>query len=198
MLRPVFFNQILVGGLIMAVEPLISVLMLGHLGFAPWQYGLAFAAPCVGGIIGSRLSPPSGGPVRAAPGDAHRRDAAGLLAHRAGVRPPRRRPACCSSWRSSSACSSAWACSTRVYAAYRLDQIAGRRVARTLSAWSVSSSLTIAVMTALWGLLASMTSLRTAIALAGVLLLATPLLLPRRDRTPGRPGNWPAARPDPH
>ena len=55
-LRPVFFNQIAVGGLIMAVEPLISVLMLGRLGFAPWQYGLAFAAPCVGGIIGSRLS----------------------------------------------------------------------------------------------------------------------------------------------
>ena len=26
------------------------------LGFAPWQYGLAFAAPCVGGLIGSRLA----------------------------------------------------------------------------------------------------------------------------------------------
>ena len=30
--------------------------MLGQLGFAPWQYGLAFAAPCVGGLIGSRLA----------------------------------------------------------------------------------------------------------------------------------------------
>ncbi len=55
-LRPVFFNVLSVNGLILAVEPLIAVLMLGRLGFAPWQYGLAFAAPCVGGLIGSRLA----------------------------------------------------------------------------------------------------------------------------------------------
>jgi hypothetical protein len=55
-------------------------------------------------------------------------------------------------------------------------------VARTLSAWSVSTSLSIAALTALWGLLATITSLRVAIAMAGLLLLATPLLLPRRDR----------------
>jgi hypothetical protein len=50
-----------------------------------------------------------------------------------------------------------------------------------LSAWSVTSSVTIATMIALWGLLASITSPITAIAIAGVLLLATPLLLPRRE-----------------
>jgi len=27
-----------------------------RLGFKPWQYGLAFGAPCVGGLIGSRLA----------------------------------------------------------------------------------------------------------------------------------------------
>jgi hypothetical protein len=53
-------------------------------------------------------------------------------------------------------------------------------VARTLAAWSVSSNLTVAAMTALWGLLAAPTDARTAIAAAGVLMLATPLLLPRR------------------
>jgi len=42
-------------GLIMATEPLITVLMLGRLGFAPWQFGLAFAVPCAGGLTGSRL-----------------------------------------------------------------------------------------------------------------------------------------------
>jgi hypothetical protein len=52
---------------------------------------------------------------------------------------------------------------------------------RTLSAWSVTSSASIAALTALWGLLAGITSPRMAIAIAGVLLLATPLLLPRRD-----------------
>jgi hypothetical protein len=39
-------------------------------------------------------------------------------------------------------------------------------------------------MTALWGLLAGLTSARTAIAAAGLLILTTPLLLSRHDRTP--------------
>ncbi len=67
-----------------------------------------------------------------------------------------------------------------VLATYRLHQTETNRVARTLSAWSVTSNATIAVLTAVWGLLASVTSPRTAIAIAGLLLLVTPLLLPRR------------------
>ena len=80
-----------------------------------------------------------------------------------------------------------------VYATYRLDQTPPDRVARTLSAWSVTSNATVAALTALWGLLASLTSLRIALAIAGLLLLATPLLLPRhdhaslRDRDPNTP-----------
>jgi sugar phosphate permease len=69
-----------------------------------------------------------------------------------------------------------------VYATYRLEQTPADRVARTLSAWSVTSNVAIAAVTALWGLLASLTSLRAALAIAGLLLLVTPLLLPRRDR----------------
>jgi hypothetical protein len=69
-----------------------------------------------------------------------------------------------------------------LYATERLEATPSDRVARTLSAWSVTGSLTIAGMTALWGLLAGLAGLRAAIALAGVLLLATPLLLPRRAR----------------
>jgi hypothetical protein len=65
-----------------------------------------------------------------------------------------------------------------VFATYRLNQTASDRVTRTLSAWSVTSNATIAVMTALWGLLAIATSLRSAILIAGVLMLATPFLLP--------------------
>jgi hypothetical protein len=57
-LRALFFNTTLVNGLIMATSPLIAVLMLGHLGFKPWQYGLAFGVPCIGGLIGSRLARP--------------------------------------------------------------------------------------------------------------------------------------------
>ena len=68
-----------------------------------------------------------------------------------------------------------------VLAAYRLDKTHTNGIARTLSAWSVTTNVIIAGMTALWGLLANITGPRAAIAIAGVLLLATPLLLPRRS-----------------
>ncbi|MFJ9468061.1 MFS transporter [Streptomyces caniferus] len=179
-LRPLLFNAITVNGLIMVSQPLLAVLLLGRLGFAPWQYGLVFAVPCVGGLVGSRL--------------AHRLTArfgrhkvlltAGILRAiwplgLAFVRPgvpgivlvivvQFGLVTCCGVF-------------NPVLATYRLDQTAPDRVARTLAAWSISSSAAIAAMTALWGLLAALTSPRTAIAAAGVLLLATPFLLPRRE-----------------
>jgi MFS family permease len=184
-LRPLFFNTIGVNGLIMATGPLLTVLMLGRLGFAPWQYGLAFSLPCIGGLIGSRLAGRlvarfgqhrvmlTAGALRACwplglafigPGVA---GLALVMAAELGL------IICCGVF-------------NPVLATYRLDQTAADRVARTLSAWSVSSKATIAAMTALWGLLAAVTSPRIAIAAAGVLLLTTPLLLPRHDRTPRR------------
>jgi len=178
-LRPLLFNAMAVNGLIMATEPLITVLMLGQLGFAPWQYGLAFALPCVGGLIGSRLARRlaarfgqhtilrTAGALRACwvAGLAFiRPGTAGLvlvLVVQFGL------VTCCGVF-------------NPVLATYRLQQTAKDRVARTLSAWSISTSASIAAMTALWGLLASLTSPRTGIAVAGLLMLATPLLLPRR------------------
>ncbi|MFF8189507.1 MFS transporter [Streptomyces bobili] len=182
-LRPLFLNTVLVSGLIMATSPLLAVLMLGDLGFAPWEYGLAFGLPCVGGIIGSRLAPRlvarfgrhkvmlTAGTLRAcwSLGLAFvRPGVAGLVLVIAvefglitcmGVFNP-------------------------VFAAYRLDRTATDRVARTLSAWSVTSKATVAVMTGLWGLLAGITGPRVAIAVAGLLMLVTPFLLPRHDHTP--------------
>ena len=188
-LRPLFFNTVLVNGLIMATAPLMAVLMLGRLGFAPWQYGLAFGAPCVGGLIGARLARPlvarlgeqkillAAGTLRACwsvglafvgPG------AAGLalvIAIQFGL----------------VTCMGVF---NPVFAAYRLRQTRGDRVARTLSAWSVTSSATIAALTALWGLLAGLTSPRTAIAVAGLLLLVTPVLLLRRVVRPDPAPAW--------
>ena len=182
-LRPLFLNTIAVNGLIMATEPLLAVLLLGHLGFPPWQYGLVFASPCVGGLIGSRLA---------------RRLVARFGEHRVMLAAGTLR-AC---WSLGLAfvgpgvpgivliivvqfglvtCIGLF---NPVLATYRLDHTAPDRVARTLTAWSISSSAAIAALTALWGLLAAATGPRTAIAAAGVLLLATPLLLPRRDTTP--------------
>jgi MFS family permease len=181
-LRLLFFNTLLVNGLILATSPLVAVLMLGRLGFEPWQYGLAFGAPCVGGLIGSRLARPlverfglykvmlTAGALRASwslglafirPG------VAGIvlvIAVQFGL----------------VTCMGVF---NPVFATYRLEQTGTDRVARTLSAWSVASNATIAGLTALWGLLASITGPRTAITVAGVLMLATPLLLPRHGRT---------------
>jgi MFS family permease len=182
-LRPLFLNSIVVNGLIMASEPLIAVLMLSRLGFAPWQYGLAFAVPCIGGLIGSRVAHPlvarlGQHKVMLIVGALRACWPIGLAFAQPGV------PGivlviavqlglvtCCGLF-------------NPVLATYRLEHADPDRVARTLSAWSVSSSLSIAALTALWGVVAAVTGPRIAIALAGVVLLATPLLLPRREKTP--------------
>jgi MFS family permease len=179
-LRPVFFNRIGVGGLLLATEPQLAVLLLGQLKFAPWQYTLAFGSPCIGGFIGSRL-------------------ARGLVArfgrHRILL-----------AVGTLSACWPVWLAFVGrgaggvilvigvqfalvlcmgvynpVIATYRLDHTEKHLVARMLAAWSVSTSLATAALTAVWGVLASLTSPRIAIAVAGILFLATPLLLPRRE-----------------
>ncbi|MBF6169484.1 MFS transporter [Streptomyces gardneri] len=184
-LRPLLCNVLIVNGLIMATTPLMAVLLLGQLGFAPWQYGLAFAAPCIGGLIGSRLARPlvarygqhtvllTAGSLRACwlvglafvgPGTA------GLVlvtAVELGL------ITCCGVF-------------NPVSATIRLHQIPTDLVARTLSAWSIATKTSIAATTALFGVLAGFTGPRTAITLAGLLILATPLLLPRRDHAPHR------------
>jgi len=178
-LRALYLNQLLVGGLIMATEPLLAVLLLRELGFPPWQYGLAFAAPCVGGLIGSRLA---------------RRVVARYGQHRilrtvgtlravwliglAFVQPG------LAGLATVIAVELAIIISMSLYnpvlATYRLEHTPDDRIARTLSAWSISSSASIAVLSALGGLLAEATSPRTAITVAGLLILTSPLLLPRR------------------
>jgi predicted MFS family arabinose efflux permease len=178
-LRRLFFNSILFSGLVMATEPLLAVLMLGRLHFAPWQYGLAFAVPCLGGLIGSRV------------------------ARRVADRFGRRRVMLVGG--TVRACWPVWlvfmgrgigglvvvmavemgliiciGVSNPVFATYRLKQSPPDRVTRVLSAWSVSTKASIAVLTALGGLLATVTGPRAAIGVAGALLLGTPLLLPWR------------------
>lgn len=87
---------------------------------------------------------------------------------------------------------------TPVLATYRLEHTPNHLVARTLSAWSIGQQASIAVFTALGGLLADATSPRTALTVAGLLILTSPLLLPRRrrpaseaDREPATPASGP-------
>jgi MFS family permease len=188
-LRLLFFNTALVNGLIMATSPLIAVLMLGHLGFKPWQYGLAFGLPCVGGLIGSRLARP----LVARFGQHQVMFTAGALRACWSVGLALIRPGIAGITLIIAVQFGLVTCIgvfNPVFATYRLEQTETNRVARTLSAWSVTSNITIAVLTALWGLLASVLGPRTAIAIAGVLLLATPLLLPRRAQRLGGEMQW--------
>ena len=177
-LRALYLNNMAVAGLIMATEPLLAVLLLGQLGFAPWQYGLAFALPCLGGLIGSRLARRvvnrygehrvfrTVGTLRAVwlIGLVFVRPGLGGLAIVIAVE---------------LAIIINMSLYNPVLATYRLAHTPRERVARTLSAWSIGQQASIAVFTALGGLLAVATSPRTALGVAGLLILATPLLLPR-------------------
>ncbi|WP_308287226.1 MFS transporter [Actinomadura parmotrematis] len=179
-LRALFLNGVLVNGLIMAVAPPLAVLMLGDLGFAPWQYGLAFALPCLGGLAGARVARPLAARfgrhrVMLATGTVRTLWPVGLalvgpgaagLALVMGVE---------------LALITCMGIFTPLLAAARLERTPQDRVARTMAAWSVTSKASIAAMTALWGVFGAVLGTRAAIALAGVLLIATPLLLPRRE-----------------
>ena len=176
-LRRLFVNSVLVNGLIMAGEAPLAVLMLGQLGFHPWQYGLAFAVPCAGGLVGSRLARP----LAARYGTDRMLRVFGVLRCCWPLGLVLVRPGmlglivviavelvlicCCSIF-------------GPISASYRLRAADSARVTRMLAAWSVGSTTTRAVLVAAWGVLATVTSPRWALAAAGLLLLTVPLLFP--------------------
>jgi MFS family permease len=180
-LRALYLNNMLVGGLIMATEPLLAVLLLRQLGFRPWQYGLAFAVPCAGGLVGSRLAR-----LVVARYGQHRvfRTVGTLraiwLIGLAFVRPGV--AGLLTVIAVELAIIISMSLYTPVLATYRLEHTPRHLIARTLSAWSIGQQTSIAIFTALGGLLAGITSTRTALTVAGLLILASPLLLPRRQR----------------
>jgi MFS family permease len=171
-------NGVLTGALILATEPLLAILLLRQLKFTAWMYGMAFGIPCAGGFVASRLAARltarfgrqrmllvagtarSCFPIGLALTFAGFGGLAFFIVVQTGL-------------------IIFMGLYTPVYATYRLELLGDDHVSRGLTAWSVTSNATIAVMTGLWGLLATLTSTRIAIAVAGVLLLATPALLPR-------------------
>ncbi len=178
-LRCLFLNSILVSGLIMATVPLLAVVLLGEYHFPAWQYGLAFGIPAIGGFVGARLSA------------------------RLVVRYGRHRVMTVSGWLRSlfplglafihpgitglltmiiveGLLITCMGIFNPIYATERLQRTPTDHAAQVLSAWSVSSKLVQATLMVIWGILATLTSPLAAIAISGVLLLATPLLLPRR------------------
>jgi len=188
-LRRLFFNGVLVNGLIMAGSPLLVVLMVGHLGFAPWEYGLAFGIPSLGGLLGSRVARRlvarygrhrvlyTSGVARALWPVGLAFIGPGLPGLLVVIGVEFGLIVCCGIY-------------GPVLATYRLDQTPVDRTSRVLSSWSISSSASIAALTVLGGLLGTLTGPRVALGIAGLLLLATPVLLPRHTDAP-----LPAAQP---
>ncbi|WP_432093472.1 MFS transporter [Streptomyces sp. bgisy100] len=178
-MRRLFLNSVLVSGLIMATVPLLAVLLLGQYHFPAWHYGLAFGIPALGGFVGARLS------VR--------------LVNRYG----RHRVMTVSGWLRSlfplglafvrpglpglltviiveGLLITCMGIFNPVCATERLQRTPADHTARILSTWSAVSRLMQAALMVLWGILATLTGPLAAITMSGVLLLATPLLLPRR------------------
>jgi MFS family permease len=177
-LRRLLANGVLTGALILATEPLLAILLLGQLKFTAWMYGMAFGIPCAGGFVASRLASRLtarfgrqrmllvAGTLRACfpLGLAFTFAGFGGLAFFIVVQ---------------TGLVIFMGLYTAVYATYRLELLGDSHISRGLTAWSITSSATTALLTALWGVLATLTSARLAIAVAGVLLLMTPALLPR-------------------
>ncbi|MDG4757708.1 MFS transporter [Micromonospora sp. WMMD710] len=182
-LRGLFLNSILVGGLIMATAPLLSVLLLGQYHVPAWHYGLAFGIPALGGLLGARLS-------------------ARLVAHHG-----RHRVMLVSGWLRSlfplglavvrpgipglitvivveGLLITCMGIFNPIYATERLHRTPADHTAQVLSTWSAIGKLVQAALMVIGGVLATLTSPLTAITVSGVLLLATPLLLPRRLPVP--------------
>ncbi|NEW48025.1 MFS transporter [Nocardia cyriacigeorgica] len=167
------------GGSIMLTTPLLALLMLRELGFAPWQYGLSLGLPCLGGLVGSLCAPRlvaafgeravllGFGALRTCwlvPLLVAGPDLLGLivlittetvLLFCAGIFNP-------------------------VFTTFRMNNTADDHMARVGTAWSVSSKCAQPVFIAFGGVLAAATSLRFAIGFAAVTVIAGSLMLPWR------------------
>lgn len=196
-LRPLFFNALLFGGSVMMASPLVAVLMLRDLALAPWQYGLALGLPCLGGVLGSRLTP--------------------LLTRRFG----QRRILLVSGVARTLwmillplAPSGALGVFTIVaadfgllfaagvfnpsFTTYRMEATPDAFMSRVGTSWSVGSKTSQAAFMIAGGLIAEAAGVRGALLIAGLLCMASALLLPwRKARTSAGDVPAPAAEPVP-
>ncbi|WP_280403390.1 MFS transporter [Nocardia brasiliensis] len=172
-----FLNSISVSGLIMAGVPLLSVLLLGEYHFPAWQYGLAFGVPALGGFVGARLSARlvlryGGQRVMLVSGWLRAVFPLGLAIVGPGI------PGLLTVIGVEALLIACMGVFNPVQATVRLRRTPRDHAARVLSTWNACAKMLQAALMVLWGVLATCTSPHTAITISGVLLLATPLLLP--------------------
>jgi hypothetical protein len=178
-LRLLFANSVLTGSLIMATAPLLTYLMLHDLGFSPLEYGLAFGVPCLGGIAGARASRPlvkrfGRRTIMLVFGVGRALWLVGLAFVGTGL------GALLLVMAMELGIITCMGVFNPIYATRRLELAEAGKVARMVTAWTVSSRTAIAVLTAVWGVLGGFVGVRPAIAVAGVLLIGACAFLPWR------------------
>lgn len=190
-LRRLFLNAMATNGLIMATGPLLAVLLLGRYHFPAWQYGLAFGVPALGGFAGARLSARLAARhgryrVMIITGRLRSIFPLGLAFTPPGI------PGLLTVIIVEGLLITCMGIFTPISATERLQRSPTGQTTQVLTAWSITSKLTQAAFITTWGVLATLTTPLTAIAISGVLLLPTPLLLPRgvhmSDPTPAPEG----------
>ncbi|MFI5613416.1 MFS transporter [Amycolatopsis sp. NPDC051903] len=178
-LAVLFGNGVLFGSAVLACSPLETVLMLDDLGFRPWQYGLVIGLPCLGGVVGARLAP-----------RLSRRFGTRRVLVWAGVaRTPwllvipflgRGLGGMVTYLLANTALSLAAGVFNPSFSAHRMNIVREEVLARVLGSWSIGSRLVRPLFVAAAGGLASLTGVRAAIGVAGVVcVLSAPLLFVR-------------------
>ncbi|SDK30153.1 Predicted arabinose efflux permease, MFS family [Nocardioides sp. YR527] len=178
-LRSLFLNAALFGSGVIATSPLQLVLTLRVLGMEPWMYGVAMGVPCLGGILGAMCAP--------------------RLTNRLGERAvllgsgvARTLWTIPIAFTPTGPVGFAWFTAANfglilcagvfnpTFAAYRMRETADDHMSRVQAAWSITMKVAQPVGVLAAGALAAATSPRTAIAVAGGVLLLSSALLPWR------------------
>ncbi|MEU4237169.1 MFS transporter [Actinoplanes sp. NPDC026619] len=180
-LRTLYLNSQVFGAAMMAASPLLTVLMLGELHFAPWQYGVGWGVPCAAGVLGAFALKP----LLARFGERKV-----LLITGVGR----------AVWLPFLAAMPAGPLGlvllivveflalfftgafNPAFATYRMTHTEDGYLSRVIAAWSITSRTTQPVAILLGGALAAATSVRFALLVCGLIVAASSLLLPWRER----------------
>ncbi|WP_157430084.1 MFS transporter [Actinomadura oligospora] len=183
-LRLLFAATVLSNSLIMAVSPLMTFRMIDDLGFSPLEYGLGVGVPCLGGLLGARVSRPlvARFGLRAVLVGSGAGRLPGLLGLALVGPGPLGLLVFMVSQLDLIVGSGIF---TPAFATRRLELSGDRTTARVLTAWKVGGQVGIAAATLAWAGLAAATGARTAVAVAGVLVMGSVVFLPWR--TPAAP-----------
>ncbi|MEV7013019.1 MFS transporter [Streptosporangium sp. NPDC051022] len=183
-LRPLYLNAMLFGGAIMWSSPIMAVVMLKDMGATPLEYGIALGVPCLGGLLGATLSPKTVtllGVQRALLVFGAARTI--WIIPMAFVGPgPSAVLAITSIDFFLLLCAGIF---NPIFATYRMNSTPDGLMARVGTAWSVSSRTIQPLFITLGGMVATASTSRRSLLIAGVLCLGSAPFLPWRGRLPG-------------